>query len=264
MPINSTSYPHAHFASFQTDKQRQSLATRSKEAVEEANDEALQEAIALSLADRKFTGDGFTEEQHVARVCGDAELINLTNEEALHRGLAMSLQETEIAPRPARSLVSKEEINAQTGLIQRFKQTLQNLGFKVWENAGLSNNCLIVSILQHVTDNHRSEHTEKANHYKNLLVSESGGTEQLDSSLYSDNAMTDWLVNQINRDYFGNNREAYFKFEFVTPGIDGEPSTRIVGDGQQVGIILDGAGHYEAVTHADGHARAQELLHPPK
>ncbi len=264
MPINSISFPHAHFASFQTDKQRQSLATQSTEAVEEANDKALQEAIAISLADREFTGDGFTEEQHLARACGDAELIKLTNEEALNRGLAISMQEPESAPARTRTLVPKEEINVQSGLIQRFRQTLQNLGFNVWENTGLSNNCLIVSILQHVTGNHRSEHTEKANHYKNLLVNESRGTEQLDSPLYSDNALTDWLVNQINRDYFGNNREAYFKFEFVTPGIDGEPSTRIVGDGQQVGIILDGAGHYEAVTHADGHARAQERLHPPK
>jgi hypothetical protein len=242
VPITPNRISPNAFAAFQTNDQRQSLATRSPQKIDEANEKALQAAIAASLND-----DGMTSAQRFARETGDPDAAKWADDEALAMGINASLHEAS-APAALRSSVPNEEFAAQSGLIGQLKHNLRAQGFKIWPNRGAKNNCLIISMLQHATGDYRSQHSKQAEHYKQLLVKQSGGTERIDSPLYSDEKLTRWLISKINRDYFGDRREDYLSFRLVTAGLDGQASERVIGNGKRIAGILDGAGHYEAFT----------------
>lgn len=241
MPITPNRLSPNAFAAFQTKDQRQSLASKSPKKIDEANEKALQAAIAASLKD-----DGMTAAQRFARDTGDPDAAKWADDEALAMGINASLNESSALAAVRR--VPNEEIAAQRSLIGQLKHNLRAQGFKIWPNRGARNNCLIISMLQHATGDYRSQHSKQAEHYKQLLVKQSGGNEHIDSPLYSDEELTRWLISKINRDYFGDRREDYLSFRLVTAGLDGQASERVIGNGKRIAGILDGAGHYEAFT----------------
>jgi hypothetical protein len=118
-------------------------------------------------------------------------------------------------------------------------------------------------MLQHVTGDYHSDHVDSASHYKKQLAQQSGHEIKTSHALHSDTALTSWLIDQINHDYFGRQKDRYFCFWMVTADLDGKPAVRSIGEGQRAAAILDGAGHYEAVVARDIRS-ARQLSHPDK
>ena len=193
-----------------------------------------------------------TVSQAAALRSGSEESIIYADEDALQMAIAASLS------LESDSLHTERE--AQKKLNDQLRHWFETNGFDVKLNSGNSNNCLIISMLQHVTGDYHSEHMEKARHYKQKLAEQSGNEIGTSQALYSDTALTTWLVDQINRDCFEGQKERYCCFWMVTADLDGRPAVRSIGDGQRAAAIFDGAGHYEAVVARD----IRLLTHPPR
>ncbi len=241
---------------FTTDNQRKSLS-KSQAEIDRANDEALQQALRASLAHHD---DGLTAAQRLARdnamtpakrfalEARDQQAIQEANDHALALGIAASLSPETAPKKTPRTRVPDDEIVAQRELNQKLKDALQKKGYEIHPTSGSRHNCLIISMLRHVTGDYHSTHMDKAEHYKRLLVAQSAGTEKTSNALFSDDKLTEWLIATINRDYFGKQQDKYVKFRFVVAGPDGEPHVRTLGEGKRTGGILDLGGHYEAYT----------------
>lgn len=229
---------------FLTPSQQKNLSA-SQDELDRANDEALQAAIRASLTSDDH---GLTAAQVFARETGDPEAMRLANDEALARGIQASLQPASAPPKAVRANVPVDELTAQRSLIDKLRDWLATHGFDIRRNNGNQNNCLIISMLQHATGDYHSEHAAQAKHYKKLLVERSGGEEKGSNALFSDDELTRWLIARINRDFFGDRRELYLKFRFVTADLDGKPAVRTTGEGSRIAGIVDMAGHYEAFT----------------
>jgi hypothetical protein len=193
--------------------------------------------------------------QRAALRSGSDEEIAYADEEALQMAIAASLS-LENEPLHA-------EREAQQKLNGQLRHWFDTNGFDVKPNSGNSNNCLIISMLQHVTGDYHSDHVDSASHYKKQLAQQSGHEIKTSHALHSDTALTSWLIDQINHDYFGRQKDRYFCFWMVTADLDGKPAVRSIGEGQRAAAILDGAGHYEAVVARDIRS-ARQLSHPDK
>ena len=236
-----------HFPSVLHNSQKALRPSATAQEIEQANDEATEAAIAASLTH----DDGLTANQRFARETGDPDLIQEANDEALALGIQSSLEPADTAKKPVRQSIPNDEFAAQRVVIAKLKGWLITHGFSVKPNNGNQNNCLIISMLQHVTGDYRSNHVKQARHYKQQVTQWSGGKEKTSSSLHSDDAFTRRLINQINLDYFGDRKEEYVRFRFVTADLHGNPAIREMGEGPRVEGILDGAGHYEAFVKSD-------------
>ncbi len=182
--------------------------------------------------------------QRAALRSGSDEAIAYADEEALQMAIAASLSLENDS-----SLHAERE--AQQKLNNQLRQWFDTNGFDVKPNSGNSNNCLIISMLQHVTGDYHSDHIAQASHYKQKLTEQSGNEIGTSEALHSDTALTRWLTEQINRDYFGKQTQRYVCFWMVTADLDGKPAVRSIGEGQRAAVIFDGAGHYEAVVARD-------------
>jgi hypothetical protein len=242
MPIRNHGITPPAFPSSLHESQRKLRPEASDQEIDQANDEALQAGLQASLSH----DDGLTTFQKFARETGNTDIIEQANREALEQGLQASRDHASAAKVAVRQSIPEEEFSAQRGIIAKLKVWLKRVGFEIKPNNGNSNNCLIISMLQHVTGNYASDHTDKARHYKDKIVQWSNGKETSSSALHSDEVLTRKLIQQINLDYFKNQQEKYVSFQFVTADMDGNPAIRVIGDGPRIAGILDGGGHYEA------------------
>ncbi len=242
---------NAGIAHYLTEEQRSLGRQASRRDIEKANNAALQQAIQASLD----FDDGLTAAQKFARETGDPATIKRANRAALDEALELSRRETAPSEKPVRRTVPQEESAAQRRLIEKMKQALVEQGCIIQPNSGDQNNCLLISMLQHVTGNYARDNKalhKAAEHYKHLIAAWSNGQEKTSSSLFSDDQLTQLIVRQINEDYFGKREDLYVQFRFVTASLDGEPAERYVGTGPRIKGIVDGGGHYEAfVKRAD-------------
>jgi hypothetical protein len=193
--------------------------------------------------------------QRAALRSGSDEAIAYADEEALQMAIAASLS--------LENDLLHAEREAQQKLNGQLRHWFDTNGFDVKPNSGNSNNCLIISMLQHVTGDYHSDHVDRASHYKEQLAQKSDHEIKTSQALHSDTALTSWLIEQINHDYFGQQKDRYFCFWMVTADLDGKPAVRSIGEGQRAAAILDGAGHYEAVVARDNRS-VRLLSHPDK
>ena len=224
------------------DSQQKLAPHASPEQIAQANQAALDAALAARLDQ----DDGLTPKQKFARETGDPDLMEQANAEALAQGIAASLDSHNGVPKSPRTSIPQEEFEAQLGLIAKLKVWMKKHGFDIKANNGNRNNCLIISMLQHATEDYDSNHQDRARHFKQKIVEWSQGKENSSSSLHSDDKLCRQLVDEINRTYFKENKDQYLRFKFVTADMDGEPAVREVGDGPRIAGIIDGGGHYEA------------------
>lgn len=194
-----------------------------------------------------------TVRQVTALRSGSEEAIIYADEDALQMAIAASLS--------LESDSLRTEREAQQALNNQLRQWFDTNGFDIKTNSGNSNNCLIISMLQHVTGDYHSDHVAQASHYKQKLAEQSGNEIGTSEALHSDTALTAWMTEQINRDYFGEQKQRYVCFWMVTADLDGKPAVRSIGEGRRAGVIFDGAGHYEAVVARDIRS-ARRLSHP--
>ncbi len=244
MPLNIASLS-SHHKSFLGEAQKALAPGASQQEIDTANDQALQQATQASLQHN----DGLTAAQKFARETGHAGLIDEANQAAIDEAIEASRHSSRQEASAVRSFVPTTEFVAQSGLVAKLKNWLSKHGFIVKPNSGNQNNCLLISMLQHVTGDYHpnSEALHKAaERYKRMIADWSNGKEKTSSSLFSDDKLTELIVEQINQDYFGEQRDRYIQFKFVTASLDGEPAERYIGNGQRIKGILDGGGHYEA------------------
>ncbi len=248
--------PTRNLDAFISENQRKSQS-KSQAEIDRADDAALQQALRASLMHeddgptgaQQLARDGaLTQAQLFALEARDPASIQEANDQALALGIAASLEHDNTPKKTPRTHVPDHEIVEQRSLSEKLRDVLRKRGFDIRPNKGNRHNCLIISMLQHVTGDYHSEHTAKARHYKKLLVEQSGGTEKTRNALHSDGPLTEWLIATINRDYFGDAKDQYVKFKLVSTDLNGELAVVTIGEGARVGGIVDLAGHFEAYT----------------
>jgi hypothetical protein len=244
MPLNITSLS-SHQKSFLSNAQQALAPTASPQTIETANDHALQQATQASLQH----DDGLTAAQKFARDTGHAGLIDEANKAAIDEAIEASRRWSGQEATTVRTFIPTTEFAAHSGLVATLKNWLSKHGFIVKPNSGNQNNCLLISMLQHVTGDYSPNSkalSKAAEQYKRMIADWSNGKEKTSSSLFSDDKLTELIVEQINQDYFGERRDRYIQFKFITASLDGEPAERYIGNGPKIEGILDGGGHYEA------------------
>lgn len=214
----------------------------------------LHDSASLNDSSDTLLAPYLTFSQRAALRSGSDKEIAYADEEALQMAIAASLS------------IENDSLHAERQAQKKLNDQLRHWfgthGFDVKLNSGNSNNCLIISMLQHVTGDYHSDHLDQASHYKQKLAEQSKNEIGTSQALHSDTALTAWMIGQINRDYFGEQKQRYVCFWMVTADLDGKPAVRCIGEGQRAAAILDGAGHYEAVVARD--IRSTGLLQPPR
>ncbi len=190
--------------------------------------------------------DFLTAEQQHALASGDVEAQQLADDAALAMGIQASLDEMDKAKnteKPASRTITDLEFNTQRRITGDLRNWFAEKNMTVVPNKGKNMNCLVISLLQHVTGIYDNEHTEEASRYKDMLVNSSQGQIGKYDPLYHDIPLITALVYKINED-----KESDMKVNFYSAGHDGKLGIWSVGEGKNEVIIFDQAGHYEAVV----------------
>lgn len=125
-------------------------------------------------------------------------------------------------------------------------------GFVFEKNAGKGHNCLIISILQHLTGNYNDEHeTEAASYRKRLNEHLKSGMDETQKKSFSESAFLapdnlEWLLEQMKKDPLLKPKNP--AVEVWMANHEGEPVSFSIGNGTDKFIILQRADHFEAVT----------------
>jgi hypothetical protein len=182
--------------------------------------------------------------QQQALLSGNAKSIKQANDAALAEALQNSLDENLSHPKTTNSKrkIPSTEWSAHARNNCRLRTWFDENNYLIKSNSGKENNCLVISLLQHVTGNYDSQHTKQAQYYKSILQKVSKGTINSFDPLYSDSDWTTFMINKINLDYGTD-----FSVDFYSADTDGKPAVLRVGQGKNSVIIFDQGGHFEAV-----------------
>lgn len=216
---------------FATPEQLHALETNNLHTLEIANDQALALALQASLAQQ-----GGTAQPKTASLIVKA----LIEEDG---ALAAAIQASETGSMPSGiAATTSERLKAQSAISSKLQTWFSDHGYQVVPNKGRSNNCLLISLLQHATGDYTSEHHQKASHYKSMLAKESGFDIHRRDPLYFDTPLISNLVYRIGKDH---GRDISVNFCFADA--DGNYADHTVGSGKNPVMIFDKGGHYEAV-----------------
>lgn len=196
-----------------------------------------------------------TAEQQHALASGDAESQKIADDAALKMGIQASLDEMDKGKNTGNATtrtITDLEFNTQRRITSDLRNWFTEKNMTVVPNEGKNMNCLVISLLQHVTGIYDNEHTEEASKYKDMLVNSSQGQIGKYDPLHHDAPLITALVYQINED-----KKSDMKVNFYSAGYDGKVGVWSVGEGKKEVIIFDQAGHYEAVV-------SSTLRQPPK
>jgi hypothetical protein len=182
--------------------------------------------------------------QQQALLSGNAKEIKRANDAALAEAIQHSLNEqpTHTKTSSSKRKITPSEWSAHAKNNLQLRKWFDANNYLIKPNSGKENNCLLISLLQHVTGNYDSQHTKRAQHYKSILQNVSKGTINSFDPLYSDSDWTTFMINKINQDYATD-----FSVDFYSADTDGKPAVLRVGQGKNSVIIFDQGGHFEAV-----------------
>jgi hypothetical protein len=163
-------------------------------------------------------------------------------------------------PQPIDALLEQESIRSSVAAVQahlsafeRNRQAMTNVlsarGLHVIGNdGGQANNCLIISLLQHATQNYDSHHGDAALQVRSALIAEFPELD-FDGPLHSDDPASQWLIEHILQAYGGGvDREVIF----LEPGDQGIPIPRVArgGNDPMAAVAVANWGtHFEAVRN---------------
>ena len=213
---------------FLTAAQQAAWDSGNRDAIQAADDAALAQALMASLAEletAKNQDDVVTED--------DLLQAAITESLALAgKGSAKSNNQTSML----------EYLDIQAKKTSELRTWFTQSGFDIVRNSGGgSNNCLLISLLQHATGDYSSEHAADVHHYRQQLM-KWDKTIQATDPLPSSGEIIKRLINQIIKDKGSEHR-----FAIAGPGLGSEPSWHFYGEGKDYAIIFDQSGHYEAV-----------------
>lgn len=160
-----------------------------------------------------------------------------------------------ISQRPLTGMQSEvidSQFNSQQ--FERDKKLVANYekkGYQFAHNSGKSNNCLIISILQHLTGNYKSNHDVAAAKYRTELDKKlKDGLNAKQKKAFQENAMLppdhiDWLIKEMAKDKTLKNKS--LTVELWMANAQGEPISFSIGNGKDNAIIFQRVNHFEAV-----------------
>ncbi len=183
--------------------------------------------------------DFITPEQRHSLNSNNLHALEIANDQAL--AIAIQASESEVMPLPTADSAA-ERLQSQFDISKKLRAWLDKHDYQVISNSGKNNNCLLISLLQHATGDYRSEHHEKAAHYKSILEKESNFHIGRLDPLYFDTHLIANLIHRIGKDH---GREMSVNFCFADA--DGNYAEHIVGSGNNTVMVFDQGGHYEAV-----------------
>jgi hypothetical protein len=244
--LNRSNYPVHHsddpkknpvnnkkLAEYASPAQQRALEANDAQSLQIADDEALAWAIQASLNEQAESP------ALQNKTPTDAIAEQIANDEAIARAMQDNKKEAKAADyntfyNETRGL---EYINSN-----KLRNWLNQAGYRIVRNSGKNNNCLLISLLQHVTGNYKSQHSEEAARYKAILEKESNGDiGQLDP-LYFDTHLIEALIKRMGEDY---GRE--ISINLYVAYDNGKLSERIIGSGAEQFTIFDEGEHFEAV-----------------
>ncbi len=209
-----------------------------------ATSQATSPANSTSPHYPEIKSEFLSKSQQQALLSGNAKEIKQANNAALAEAIQHSLNEKPVHQKtslPKRKITSAEwSAHAKNNL--QLRKWFDANNYLIKPNSGKENNCLLISLLQHVTGDYESQHTKRAQHYKSILQNVSKGTINSFDPLYSDSDWTTFMINKINQDY-----DTDFSVDFYSAHGDGKPAVLRVGEGNNSVIIFDQGGHFEAV-----------------
>ncbi len=219
-------------ADWLTPEQKAAYQSGDQEAIRQADEAALNQAIEISKA-------SFAYDMVNNALKNSADI---PNNPALSHG--NNAKKTKIENYAQHRTATRANTN-------KLKNWFANHNCQVIQSSGSSNNCAIHSLLKLATRDYAASHVERAVHYKKWLIERFKGAQHsaadqlatLNSMLLADSTHMEVLINQINADYGANMR-----VNFVMGDAEGRPYvTRCVGDGNNDVVIFDQGGHFEPV-----------------
>lgn len=142
-------------------------------------------------------------------------------------------------------------LSGQRARDRLLKKNFIQRGYEFVKNSAKNHNCLIISILQHLTGDYESSHDEKAANYRGRLnkhLKSNLNAEQKKKFLHNDLLHVDhlgWLLEEMAKDELLNKKRP--TVEIWSADANGEPFTFPIGEGPDKFIIFHGADHFEAV-----------------
>jgi hypothetical protein len=213
---------------FLTTSQQTAWRSGNREAIQAADDAALAQAIMASLAEleKQQTQDDTTSEDDLIQAATTA-----------------SLKSSGKASSPADQKKNTEAyLDLQAQKTAGLRIWFEKHGFDVIPNSGgRSNNCFLISLLQHATGDYRSEHAAEVSHYRQQLM-KWDKTIKANDPLPASGKLVENLIELVLKDKKYNRR-----FAIAGPSLGAEPSWHFYGKGKDYAIIFDQSGHYEAV-----------------
>lgn len=213
---------------FLTSAQLSAWGSKDSKAIEAADDEALAQALLASLAEVEKVG---VRENEVT----EDDLIRAAIDESLKTDKKTSEKQV------ARN--QHEYLDQQAVKTAGMKVWFEKNGFDIVRNGGgAANNCLLISILQHVTGDYGTEHAADVNHYRKKLMEWDKSIGKYDP-LPSSGKTIKRLINLITRE-----KKVERRIVIAGPGIGNDPTYHFYGKGKDYAVIFDQSGHYEAVV----------------
>lgn len=226
-----------------TVRQQDAWRSGDRGAIKDADDAAVAQAILASLA-----------ELEVSQIADDA----VTEDDLLKAAVDASL---EIDKQAIHAENRRQYADLQAKKTGTLRHWFQRNGFDIVRNTGGSaNNCLLISMLQHITGDYESEHLADAQQYRQQLMDWDPSIKR-DDPLPSTGIPIQRLVDQIMKDKNSERRIA-----IAAPGIGSDPTYHFYGKGRDYAIIFDQSGHYEAVVprRQQPHTPDAGLTQPPR
>jgi hypothetical protein len=213
---------------FLTTSQQTAWRSGNRELIQAADDAALAQAIMASLAEleKQQTQEDTTSE-----------------DDLIQAAITASLKSSGKASSPADQQKNTEAyLDLQAQKTAGLRIWFDKHGFDVIPNSGgRSNNCFLISLLQHATGDYRSEHAAEVSHYRQQLM-QWDKTIKANDPLPSSGKLIENLIELVLKDKKCNRR-----FAIAGPSLGSEPSWHFYGKGKDYAIIFDQSGHYEAV-----------------
>lgn len=214
---------------FLSSSQQTAWKSGNRESIQAADDAALAQGIMASLGELE-------ELQTQDDTTSDDDLIQAAIAESLKTS---GKGRSPIDQQKNAEAYSDLQAQKTSGLRTWFAQN----GFDIiYNSGGGSNNCLLISLLQHATGDFRSEHTAEVNQYRQQLM-KWDKTIKKDDPLPSSGKLIEDLIELVLKDKKCNRR-----FAIAGPGLGTQPSWHFYGSGKDYAIIFDQSGHYEAVV----------------
>lgn len=139
----------------------------------------------------------------------------------------------------------------QTRRDNNLVKNYEKKGYRFVQNSGKNNNCLIISLLQHITGNYESNHDVRAAGYRIELDKKlKSGLNAKQKKTFKENEMLPpdhitWLLGEMAKDKTFKNKN--LTVELWMANAEGEPVSFSIGEGKAKAIIFQRVNHFEAV-----------------